>query len=263
MPFGSLGKLGTRIIGASRSDRQFATREPPDWSMLSKGEFGSAQGRAMLIHETALSEVLLLEPRVFGDERGWFMETYRAAADGHGLLPPFVQDNHSLSHRGVLRGLHYQIEHAQGKLVRVVHGAAFDVAVDLRRWSNSFGQWFGTRLTAENHRQLYIPPGFAHGFLALEDQTEVVYKCTDYYHPEAERTLLWNDPQLGIEWPLTAEPTLSFKDRQGKRFNEVECFEARPERMLRLDPSGGLHGNHHHADNQAQHTAFNTNATNR
>jgi dTDP-4-dehydrorhamnose 3,5-epimerase len=217
----------------------------------------------MLIHETALPEVLLLEPRVFGDERGWFMETYRAAADGHGQLPPFVQDNHSLSHRGVLRGLHYQIEHAQGKLVRVVHGAAFDVAVDLRRWSHSFGQWFGTRLSAENHRQLYVPPGFAHGFLALEDATELVYKCTDYYHPEAERTLLWNDPQLGIQWPLTEEPLVSWKDRQGKLLREAEHYESRPDRTLRLDPSGGLPGNHRHAEGEAQRAAFESNAADR
>lgn len=198
----------------------------------------------MLIHETPLSGVLLIEPRVFQDERGWFMETYRATADGAGSFPAFVQDNHSLSHRGVLRGLHYQIEHAQGKLVRVVHGAAFDVAVDLRRGSPTFGRWFGTQLSAANHRQLYIPPGLAHGFLALEDATEVVYKCTDYYQPRFERTLLWNDPQLAIEWPIMGEPHLSEKDRQGVPFAAAECYEGPAERMLRVDPSANLHGSH-------------------
>lgn len=197
----------------------------------------------MIVHETSLPDVLLIESRVFRDARGWFMETYRATDDSLGL-PAFVQDNHSFSHRGVLRGLHYQIEHAQGKLVRVVHGAAFDVAVDLRRQSPSFGRWFGTRLSAENHRQLYIPPGFAHGFLALEDATEIVYKCTDYYHPEFERTLLWNDPQIGIEWSTETPPILSDKDRQGKTLAEAECYESAPNRLLRLDQPGEQRGRH-------------------
>lgn len=198
----------------------------------------------MLIHETTLAGVLLIEPHIFSDERGWFMETYRATAGGPGRLPAFVQDNHSLSHRGVLRGLHYQLEHAQGKLVRVTHGAAFDVAVDLRRCSLSFGRWFGTELSAANRRQVYIPPGFAHGFLALADDTEVVYKCTDYYHPQSERTLLWNDPRLGIKWPLVGAPILSDKDRQGMPLAAAEAYERLTERLLRLDLTGSLHGGH-------------------
>lgn len=181
----------------------------------------------MIVRETSLPGLLIIEPRVFADARGWFMETYQAVQLATAGIPhTFVQDNHSLSHGGVLRGLHYQIEHPQGKLVRVVRGEIFDVAVDLRRGSASFGQWFGTQISAENRRQIYIPAGFAHGFLAITNVAEVLYKCTDLYHPQYERTLLWNDPAIGISWPFTDTPMLSEKDRQGKLLSEAECFHA-------------------------------------
>jgi dTDP-4-dehydrorhamnose 3,5-epimerase len=181
----------------------------------------------MIVRETNLPGLRIIEPRVFADARGWFMETYQSERLATArIADTFVQDNHSFSHRGVLRGLHYQIQHPQGKLVRVVHGAIFDVAVDLRRDSATFGRWFGAEISAENRLQLYVPAGFAHGFLALSETAEVTYKCTDLYHPESERTLLWNDPAIGITWPLVQAPTLSDKDRLGKLLSEAECFEA-------------------------------------
>jgi len=176
---------------------------------------------------TAIPDVLLLEPKLFSDERGYFFESYNARAfqQATGLQVEFVQDNHSLSVQGVLRGLHYQIRHPQGKLLRVVQGSVFDVAVDLRRSSPTFGRWVGARLSAENRRQLWIPPGFAHGFLTLSDSAEVLYKITDYWYPEHERTLLWNDPSLGIEWPVGGAPRLAERDAAGKRFAEIELFD--------------------------------------
>jgi dTDP-4-dehydrorhamnose 3,5-epimerase len=153
---------------------------------------------------TAIPDVLMLEPKVFGDERGYFFESYNARdfLDATGLRVEFVQDNHSMSTKGVLRGLHYQVRHPQGKLLRVVKGSVFDVAVDLRKSSPTFGRWVGAYLSEENRVQLWIPPGFAHGFLALSDTAEVLYKITDYWYPEHERTLLWNDPTLAIAWPV-------------------------------------------------------------
>ena len=171
----------------------------------------------MKVTPTELPEVLLIEPRVFADERGFFFESYnrRALAEA-GLTGEFVQDNHSRSNRGVLRGLHYQIEHAQGKLVRVTAGEVFDVAVDIRRSSPTFGRWAGMVLSAENKRMLWIPPGFAHGFLVLSDAAEFLYKTTDYWYPEFERTLLWSDPALGVAWPLGDAPTVAAKDAAGR-----------------------------------------------
>ena len=171
----------------------------------------------MKVTPTELPDILLIEPRVFGDARGYFYESYNASAlAAAGLGAEFVQDNHSLSARGVLRGLHYQIEHAQGKLVRVVAGEVFDVAVDVRRSSATFGRWVGATLSAENRRMLWIPPGFAHGFLVLSAAAEFLYKTTDYWYPEHERCLLWNDPALGIAWPLSGAPTLAAKDGAGR-----------------------------------------------
>ena len=167
----------------------------------------------------AIPDVMLLEPRVFADDRGAFFESFnaKAFAEATGLQRDFVQDNHSVSAAGVLRGLHYQLApHAQGKLVRVVKGAAFDVAVDIRRGSPSFGQWVGETLSAENRRQLWVPEGFAHGFLALEDGTEFLYKTTNFYATAAERCILWNDPDINITWPLSVEPRLSPKDAIGE-----------------------------------------------
>lgn len=180
----------------------------------------------MKIAATALPEVLIVEPRVFGDDRGFFYESWnaRSFADA-GLKADFVQDNHSRSARGVLRGLHYQLRQAQGKLVRVVAGAAFDVAVDLRRSSPRFGQWVGVELSAANKRMLWVPPGFAHGFLALQDGTELLYKCTDFYAPEHERALLWSDPAIGVDWPIEGiEPSLSGKDAAGVPLVEAETY---------------------------------------
>src|ERR1051326_1029997 len=155
---------------------------------------------------TELAGVVVIAPRVFDDERGFFMETFqRQKFAAAGIDLEFVQDNHSRSRRGVLRGLHYQLAHPQGKLVRAVSGSIFDVAVDLRRGSPTFGSWYGCELTDSNRRQIYIPPGFAHGFCVLSDTADVIYKCTELYHPEDERTLLWNDPALGIQWPV-ADP---------------------------------------------------------
>jgi len=177
--------------------------------------------------ETGMEGLVLLEGTLFGDERGFFMETYNEKEFAElGIATTFVQDNHSRSARGVLRGLHFQKEHPQGKLVRVVRGSVYDVAVDLRRSSVTFGKWFGTVLSEANRLQLYIPPGFAHGFLTLEDGTEFLYKCTDFYHPEDEGGILWSDPTLGVSWPLPegAEPVLSPKDRTWPPFREVFSF---------------------------------------
>ncbi|MCQ4273879.1 dTDP-4-dehydrorhamnose 3,5-epimerase [Stutzerimonas degradans] len=180
----------------------------------------------MKVVETSIPDVLIIEPKVFGDERGFFYESFNAAAfeAATGLKRQFVQDNHSKSQRGVLRGLHYQIQQPQGKLVRVVAGEVFDVAVDLRKSSPSFGRWFGTHLSAQNQRQLWIPEGFAHGFVVLSESAEFLYKTTDYYAPEHERSLLWNDPELGIDWPLDTPPQLSAKDQAGKLLCDAELF---------------------------------------
>jgi len=176
---------------------------------------------------TAIPDVLLLEPKVFGDARGFFFESFNARdfAEVTGLDVQFVQDNHSKSAQGVLRGLHYQIQHAQGKLVRVVQGRVFDVAVDLRKSSPTFGQWVGAILDADSHRQLWVPPGFAHGFVVLSESAEFLYKTTDYWYPEHERSLLWNDPELGIDWPIDFTPQLAAKDAAGKPFAEAERFD--------------------------------------
>lgn len=174
-----------------------------------------------------IPDVVLVEPRLFGDQRGFFMETYQQKVFAeHGILAHFVQDNHSGSRRGTLRGLHYQIQQAQGKLVRVIAGEIFDVAVDLRRSSPTFGQWVGEILSAENKRQLWIPPGFAHGFYVLSDWAEVVYKASDFYAPQWDRTLLWNDPQVGIDWPLMdgADLLISDKDRAGLPLAQAETY---------------------------------------
>ena len=179
----------------------------------------------MNITDTAIPEVKILEPQVFGDGRGFFMETFRDDwFKAHVCERTFVQENHSQSGGGVLRGLHYQTENTQGKLVRVVAGAVFDVAVDLRRNSPTFGLWAGAILSAENKRQLWVPEGFAHGFYVLGDGAEFVYKCTDYYNPRAEHTLLWNDPAIGIAWPLHGEPKLSAKDAAGKTLAAAATF---------------------------------------
>lgn len=170
----------------------------------------------MIVTPTSLADVKLVEPRVFSDDRGFFLESWNARAfAAAGIDTTFVQDNHSKSRSGVLRGLHYQIEHAQGKLVRVVAGAVFDVVVDLRRHSPTFGRSVGMTLSAQDHRMLWVPPGFAHGFLVVSDYAEFLYKTTDYYYPEHERTLLWSDPALGIPWPITGAPTLAPKDAAG------------------------------------------------
>ena len=181
----------------------------------------------MNVIRTEIPDVLILEPKVFGDERGFFFESYNENTFRHttGLDVRFVQDNHSRSQKGVLRGLHYQLPPAaQGKLVRCVVGEVFDVAVDMRKSSPTFGDWVGGRLSAENKRQLWIPGGFAHGFLVLSESAEFLYKTTDYYAPEQERCILWNDPDLGIDWPLMGDPILSVKDRAGKWLREAEIF---------------------------------------
>jgi dTDP-4-dehydrorhamnose 3,5-epimerase len=175
---------------------------------------------------TSIPEVLILEPRVFGDDRGFFFESFNARAfeQATGLKPEFVQDNHSKSARNVLRGLHYQIQNPQGKLVRVVQGEVFDVAVDLRKSSKTFGEWVGTHLSAENKKQLWVPEGFAHGFVVLSESAEFLYKTTDYYAPGDEHCIFWDDPEIGIQWPLTAAPLLSAKDLQGKPWNKGVFF---------------------------------------
>jgi dTDP-4-dehydrorhamnose 3,5-epimerase len=173
-----------------------------------------------------LPEVLVLEPRVFGDDRGFFLESYNRRTFGEqtGIAAEFVQDNHSRSARNVLRGLHYQLQQPQGKLIRVIAGEIFDVAVDLRRSSAHFGRWMGRHLSAQNKCMLWIPAGFAHGFLSLSDGTEVLYKTTDYYAPEHERCILWNDPDIGIDWPLAGIPVVSDKDRRGLRLIAAETY---------------------------------------
>ena len=182
----------------------------------------------MQVIKTALADVLILEPKVFGDDRGFFYESYNQQTFEQltGVKAEFVQDNHSKSAANVLRGLHYQIQQPQAKLVRVTHGAVFDVAVDIRRQSASFGQWVGVVLSAENKRQMWVPAGFAHGFLVLEDNTEFLYKTTDYYAPQHERCLRWDDPAISIDWPLTATPNLSAKDQLGLNLAQAEVFEA-------------------------------------
>lgn len=183
--------------------------------------------QAMKIIETALPEVLVIEPTVYGDQRGYFYESYneRRFQELTGVAPRFVQDNHSRSSKNVLRGLHYQIRQPQGKLVRVTVGEVFDVAVDIRKSSPRFGQWVGIVLSAENRRQMWIPEGFAHGFLVTSDAAEFLYKTTDYWVPEHERCIAWNDTDIGIDWPLDAAPVVSGKDAQGRRLKEAEAFE--------------------------------------
>ena len=180
----------------------------------------------MKVTPTAIPDVLIIEPKVFGDARGFFYESFNQKAfnDATGTDHQFVQDNHSRSSKGVLRGLHYQIEQPQGKLVRVARGSVFDVAVDIRKSSSTFGQWVGVELTEENNKQLWIPAGFAHGFMVTSDSAEFLYKTTDYYAPEHERCIAWNDPALGIQWPLAANPSLSAKDLQGLALCEAEIF---------------------------------------
>ena len=180
----------------------------------------------MKVTPLAIPEVVLIEPRVFGDARGFFMETWHARTFAEaGIAARFVQDNHSRSARGVLRGLHYQLKKPQGKLVRVVRGAVFDVAVDIRRASPSFGRWVGVELSEDNNRQLWVPPGFAHGFLVLTESADFLYKTTDYYAPEHERCLLWNDPAVGVQWPtVDGAPLLSGKDQAGLTLDRAEVF---------------------------------------
>ena len=181
----------------------------------------------MNIVRTSIPEVVIIEPKVFGDARGFFFESFNQAAfdAATGTRHQFVQDNHSRSRRGVLRGLHYQIQQPQGKLVRVAQGAVFDVAVDIRRGSATFGRWVGVELSAENQRQLWVPPGFAHGFVVTSESADFLYKTTDYYAPQFERSIAWNDPTLAIEWPDLGEPpTLSAKDQAGTPLAEAEVF---------------------------------------
>lgn len=174
---------------------------------------------------SSLPGLLVLEPRVFGDPRGFFLESYSEKTMAEvGIRERFVQDNHSRSSRNVLRGLHYQLQHPQGKLVRVIVGEILDVAVDIRRSSSTFGKWEAFRLSGENKRMLWIPPGFAHGFRVMSDSADVLYKATDFYFPEFERTILWNDPDLKIDWQLDAEPTISDKDRRGVSFCQAETY---------------------------------------
>lgn len=181
----------------------------------------------MKVVQTAIPDVLIFEPRVFGDERGFFLESWNAREfdNAVGLKVQFVQDNHSRSQRGVLRGLHYQVKQPQGKLVRVARGRVFDAVVDLRKSSVTFGQWVATELSEDNHRQFWIPPGFAHGFLVLSESADFIYKATDYYAPEHERCLIWNDPAVGINWPVNEAPILSAKDRAGLPLRDVEVFQ--------------------------------------
>ncbi|SPA38104.1 dTDP-4-deoxyrhamnose-3,5-epimerase [Cupriavidus taiwanensis] len=182
---------------------------------------------SMNIVKTALPEVLILEPKVFGDDRGFFFESFNARQfeDVTGLKRDFVQDNHSRSAKNVLRGLHYQIQQPQGKLVRVVAGTVFDVAVDIRRSSPNFGKWVGVELSAANKRQLWVPEGFAHGFVVLSESAEFLYKTTDYYAPQFERSLRWDDPALAIHWPIDGAPVLSKKDEDAPAFAVAELFE--------------------------------------
>ena len=181
----------------------------------------------MNVIPTHIPDVLILEPRIFGDDRGFFFESYneKSFAKKTGISPKFVQDNHSLSLKNVLRGLHYQIQEPQGKLVRAVSGEVLDIAVDIRRSSPTFGQWASCLLSAENKRQFWIPEGFAHGFVVLSDSAEFLYKTTNYYAPQYDRVILWNDPDLGVDWQLKGEPILSAKDQAGKRFKEADLFD--------------------------------------
>jgi len=177
---------------------------------------------------TRIPDVLVIEPKVFGDARGFFFESFNGKAfdDAVGRHVEFVQDNHSRSSKGVLRGLHYQIQQPQGKLVRVTRGAVFDVAVDIRKSSPTFGQWVGVELNEENHKQLWVPPGLAHGFVVLSETADFLYKTTDYYAPAFERSILWNDADIGIEWPdIGMEPKLSAKDAVGQKLNTAEVFD--------------------------------------
>ncbi|MDX1491415.1 MAG: dTDP-4-dehydrorhamnose 3,5-epimerase [Pseudohongiellaceae bacterium] len=181
----------------------------------------------MKLTPTAIPDVIVIEPKVFGDHRGFFMETWRESTLAE-VAPSlrFVQDNHSKSSKGILRGLHYQLQQPQGKLVRVVSGEIYDVAVDMRRSSPTYGQWVGEILSAENRKQLWVPPGFAHGFIVTSDSAEMVYKCTDYYAPDDEYSLLWNDPQLAIDWPMEGidQPILSDKDKAAQLFNNAPTY---------------------------------------
>ncbi|WP_321919196.1 dTDP-4-dehydrorhamnose 3,5-epimerase [Paraburkholderia tropica] len=181
----------------------------------------------LTVTRTAIPEVMILEPKVFGDARGFFFESFNAKTfeAATGLTREFVQDNHSRSARNVLRGLHYQIQNPQGKLVRVTSGEVFDVAVDIRRESPTFGRWVGVTLSEANKRQLWVPEGFAHGFVVVSEHAEFLYKTTDYWYPEHERSLLWSDPDLAIDWPIHGEPQVAAKDAAGKRLVEAEVFE--------------------------------------
>jgi dTDP-4-dehydrorhamnose 3,5-epimerase len=187
----------------------------------------TATARTFSVASSEIDGVLLFEPRVFRDDRGFFLESYnQSEMEAAGVRGPFVQDNHSRSHKGVLRGLHYQLPpHAQGKLVRVVTGEIFDIAVDIRRSSRTFGRWLGARLSGHNMHMLWIPPGFAHGFLTISDSADVMYKATDFYASSCERTIRWNDPQITIEWPLDSEPLLSHKDQLGLNLSQAEVFD--------------------------------------
>ncbi|TVQ47830.1 MAG: dTDP-4-dehydrorhamnose 3,5-epimerase [Gloeocapsa sp. DLM2.Bin57] len=180
----------------------------------------------MQVIPTTIPDVLIIEPKVFGDDRGFFFESFNQQkfTEATGITTDFVQDNHSRSRQGVLRGLHYQIQQPQGKLVRVVLGSIFDVAVDIRKSSPTFGQWVSCLLSAENKRQFWVPAGFAHGFLVVSEYAEVLYKTTDYYAPASERSILWNDADLQIDWPITGEPLISEKDAKGQSFKEAEVF---------------------------------------
>jgi dTDP-4-dehydrorhamnose 3,5-epimerase len=180
----------------------------------------------MNVIPTHIPDVLILEPRIFGDDRGFFFESYneKSFAEKTGISPKFVQDNHSLSLKNVLRGLHYQIQETQGKLVRVISGEVLDIAVDIRRSSPTFGQWASCLLSGKNKRQFWVPEGFAHGFVVLSDSAEFLYKTTNYYAPQYDRVILWNDPDLGVDWQLKGEPILSDKDKAGKRFKEADLF---------------------------------------
>jgi dTDP-4-dehydrorhamnose 3,5-epimerase len=180
----------------------------------------------MKVVQTAIPEVLIIEPKVFGDARGFFFESFNQQAFNRatGLNVDFVQDNHSRSSKGVLRGLHYQIQQPQGKLVRVVRGAVFDVAVDVRKSSPTFGKWVGIELSEENHSQFWVPPGFAHGFLVLSESADFLYKTTEYYAPEHERAILWSDPAIAIDWPIDGKPNLSPKDSSGALLFDAEVF---------------------------------------
>jgi len=182
---------------------------------------------AIQVTATALPEVKIIEPKVFGDDRGFFYESFNALefAEQVEAGVVFVQDNHSRSARGVLRGLHYQIENAQGKLVRVVEGEVFDVAVDIRKSSPNFGKWVGVNLSEKNHRQLWVPAGFAHGFVVLSESAQFLYKTTDYWYQAHERSIVWNDPEIGIDWPIDFEPLLAAKDAAGKHLSEADCFK--------------------------------------